>query len=162
MGVRTEPMTTPMQNQATPTAQSNARTLRREMTDAERRLWSRIRDEQLGVKFRRQHHLGSYIADFACLSPRLVIELDGTQHQQRQDYDSKRDAFFHAQGFKILRFPSNAPFLNLEGVLQSIANRLAELRIVAHMPPSLPSPRGGRSEKSRPPRGKEQITGVSS
>jgi very-short-patch-repair endonuclease len=117
------------------------------MTDAERRLWSHIRDEQLGVKFRRQHPLGSYIADFACLSPRLVIELDGTQHQANQDYDSQRDAFFHAQGFKILRFPSNAPFLNLDGVLQAIASQLTG------MTPGAPIP-------AFPQRGKEQIPGA--
>ena len=138
-----------MQNQATPKAQVNARILRREMTDAERRLWSRIRDEQLGAKFRRQHPLGAYIADFACLSPRLVIELDGTQHQAQQDYDSKRDAFFHAQGFKVLRFPSNAPFFNLEGVLQVIASQLTAVTSAAPIP-------------AFPQRGKEQIPGASS
>jgi len=146
MGARTQAIT-PMQNQATPAAQVNARTLRRGMTEAERRLWARIRDEQLGVKFRRQHPLGSYIADFACLSPKLVIELDGTQHQANQDYDSKRDAFFHAQGFKILRFPSNAPFLNLDGVLQVIASQLTGMTPVA------PNP-------AFPQRGKEQIPGA--
>jgi very-short-patch-repair endonuclease len=138
-----------MQNQATPTAQANARTLRRAMTDAERRLWARIRDEQLGVKFRRQHPLGSYIADFACLSPKLVIELDGTQHQTQQNYDSKRDAFLRAQGFEILRFPSNAPFLNLDGVLQVIASQLTAMTPVAPIP-------------AFPQRGKEPIRGASS
>ena len=67
-----------MQNQATPTAQRNARALRREMTDSERKLWTGLRAEQLGVKFRRQHPLGNYIADFACLDPMLIVELDGS------------------------------------------------------------------------------------
>jgi len=62
-----------MQNQSTPTAQRNARELRRGMTDSERKLWSGLRSEQLGVKFRRQHPLGNYIADFACLSPKLIV-----------------------------------------------------------------------------------------
>jgi very-short-patch-repair endonuclease len=123
-----------MQHQSTPSAQVHARALRRGMTDAERRLWSRIRDEQLGVKFRRQHPLGSYIADFACLAPRVVIELDGSQHQDQQDYDRRRDAFFREQGFDILRFSSNAPFLNLEGVVQAILDRLDELTRRAPIP----------------------------
>ena len=60
------------------------------MTDGERRLWSRLRGEQLGVKFRRQHPLGSYVADFACLEPRLIVELDGSQHADQAGYDARR------------------------------------------------------------------------
>lgn len=123
-----------MQNQATSTAQANARILRRDMTDAERRLWSRIRGEQLGVKFRRQHPVGPYIADFTSLSPRLMIELDGSQHQEQQRYDTQREAFFREQGYEVLRFPSNAPFINLEGVLQVIISRLADLMPTAPIP----------------------------
>jgi very-short-patch-repair endonuclease len=130
-----------MQNQATARARVNAQALRSAMTDSERKLWGGLRGEQLGVKFRRQHPLGSYVADFACLAPRLIIELDGSQHSQQQGYDARRDAFFRAQGFEVMRFASNAPFVHLEGVLQAIANRLGELG----GPPSPPSPRGGRS-----------------
>ncbi len=140
MGARTQTIT-PMQNQATSTAQANARILRRGMTDAERRLWSCIRGEQLGVKFRRQHPVGPYIADFACLSPKLLIELDGSQHQDQKIYDSQRDAFFLGWGFEILRFPSNAPFLNLDGVLQVIVSRLADLMPAAPIPAF---PQGGK------------------
>jgi len=121
MGART------MRNQSTAKAQKNARTLRREMTDSERKLWSGLRMEQLGVKFRRQHPLGNYIADFACLDPKLIIELDGSQHQAQEEYDARRDGFFRTQGFDVLRFGSNDPFINLEGVLQAIVNRLDEL-----------------------------------
>lgn len=134
-----------MQNQSTPAAQVNARALRRTMTDSERRLWSRLRGEQLGVKFRRQHPLGSFVADFACLQPKLVVELDGSQHAQQQAYDARRDAFFRAQGFDVLRFASNAPFLNLEGVLQVIADRLGALAGSAPIP-------------AFPQRGKEQCS----
>ncbi len=116
-----------MQHQATSTAQHNARSLRRDMTDSERKLWSKLRGEQLGVKFRRQHPLGSYIADFACLLPKLIVELDGSQHQAQQDYDARRTEFFEAQGFDVLRFGSNDPFTNLEGTLQAILNRLGAL-----------------------------------
>ena len=131
-----------MHNQPTPNAQSNARVLRREMTDSERRLWSRLRMEQLGVKFRRQHPLGNYIADFACLAPKLVVELDGSQHSDQVEYDAARDSFFSSQGFVVLRFASNEPFLNLEGLLTVIAARLA----ASGLPPSQPSPGGGRSK----------------
>ena len=127
-----------MQNQATDAARVNARTLRREMTEAEQRLWPRLRGEQLGVKFRRQHPLGPYIADFACLTPKLIVELDGSQHAQQQAYDRGRDAFFCAQGFAVLRFASNEPFINLDGVLQVIANRIDALAVHACPHPSLP------------------------
>jgi very-short-patch-repair endonuclease len=134
-----------MYNQPTVNAQANARMLRRAMTDSERRLWSRLRMEQLGVKFRRQHPLGNYIADFACLAPKLIIELDGSQHADQLAYDEIRDAFFRSEGFAVLRFASNAPFLNIEGVLTVIADELASLGL----PPSQPSPEGGRSENPR-------------
>ena len=123
-----------MQNQSTPNARQNARVLRREMTDSERKLWSGLRAEQLGVKFRRQHPLGNYIADFACLDPKLIVELDGSQHQQQQRYDATREAFFRSHGFGVLRFASNEPFINLEGVLQAIAYRIAALGAVCPHP----------------------------
>jgi very-short-patch-repair endonuclease len=123
-----------MQNQATPKAQVNAKALRRDMTDAERKLWSGLRGEQLGFKFRRQHPLGNYIADFACLEPKLIIELDGSQHADNQAYDMARDAFFKAQSFAVLRFPSNAPFQNLDGVLSAILHQLNMLAGVAPIP----------------------------
>ena len=113
------------------------------MTDSERRLWSRLRGEQLGVKFRRQHPLGHYIADFACLAPKLIVELDGSQHQGQQEYDERRDAFFRGQGFDVLRFASNTAFTEPDGVLQVIAERLAELTLSAPIP-------------AFPQRGKEQ------
>ncbi len=132
MGVRQALQT--MQQQSTPAAQVNARVLRRALTDGERLLWSRLRGEQLGVKFRRQHPLGSYVADFACLAPKLIVELDGSQHADQAAYDERRDQFFGAQGFDVLRFPANAPFLNLDGLLQVIAHHLT-----GHAPtPALP------------------------
>jgi very-short-patch-repair endonuclease len=137
-----------MQHPATSTANRNARALRRDMTDSERKLWSGLRGEQLDGKFRRQHPLGNYIADFACLAPKLIVELDGSQHAEQADYDERRDAFFRGQGFAVLRFGSNEPFLNIEGVLTVIADALAALGGDGQ-PPSQPSPRGGRSEQPR-------------
>ena len=138
-----------MQNQSTPKAQQNARVLRREMTDSERRLWSGIRSEQLGVKFRRQHPIGNYIADFACLDPLLIVELDGSQHQGQKSYDARRDAFLHSQGFEVLRFGSNDPFVNFEGVLQAVINRLDELT-AACPHPNLPPEGEGAKSRSYP------------
>ncbi len=132
-----------MQNQATPKARVHARSLRRDMTDSERKLWSGLRGEQLGFKFRRQHPLGNYIADFACLEPKLIVELDGSQHADNQAYDCARDAFFKSQEFAVLRFPSSAPFQNLDGVLSAILHQLNTLAGVAPIP-------------AFPQRGKEQ------
>ena len=132
MGVNT------MQNQSTPSAQAHAKTLRSAMTDAERKLWSGLRGERLGVKFRRQHPLGRYIADFACLDPKLIVELDGSQHANQQDYDQRRDAFLKAQGFEVMRFASNEALQNPEGVrvvilecLQRLMNERADAPIPA-------------------------------
>jgi very-short-patch-repair endonuclease len=101
--------------------------------------------EQLGVKFRRQHPLGNYIADFACLAPKLIVELDGSQHTEQGAYDAARDEFFRRHGFVVLRFGSNEPFLNIEGVLTVIAAELSACGV----PPSQPSPDGGRSKYPR-------------
>ncbi len=137
-----------MRNQSTQTAQIHARTLRREMTDSERKLWAGLRSEQLNVKFRRQHPLGSYIADFACLKPKLIVELDGSQHVDQAAYDERRDAFFHNQGFAVLRFASNEPIFNLEGVLSVIAGQIL---VLSHrVPPSQPSPERGRGNTKCP------------
>jgi BirA family biotin operon repressor/biotin-[acetyl-CoA-carboxylase] ligase len=130
-----------MQNQSTSTAQRNAKALRRTMTDSERKLWSGLRGEQLGVKFRRQHPFGNYIADFACLEPKLVVELDGFQHAADQAYDERRDRFFREHGFVVLRFPSNAPLTNLDGVRTTI---LEQLKVLAGAAPTPTLPQRGR------------------
>jgi len=123
-----------MQNQSTPTAQRNAKALRAGMTDSERKLWSGLRGERLGVKFRRQHPFGNYIADFACLEPKLVVELDGSQHAGAAEYDGRRDGYFREHGFAVLRFPSNAPLTNLEGVCIAIQEQIKELAGAAPTP----------------------------
>jgi very-short-patch-repair endonuclease len=113
------------------------------MTDAERLLWSRLRQRQLhGYKFRRQMPIGSYIADFACLEARLMIELDGSQHQEQRGYDQQRDDWLQQQGFQILRFWNNDVFNNIEGVLTVILERLGS--DVALSPHPNPPPQGGR------------------
>jgi very-short-patch-repair endonuclease len=132
-----------MQNQSTPVAQRNARSLRRAMTDSERKLWFGLRAEQLGVKFRRQHPLGNYIADFACLDPKVIVELDGSQHMAQAKYDERRDSFFREHGFIVLRFPTDAPFTNYDGVREAI---LEQLKVVAGGAPTPALPQRGREE----------------
>jgi very-short-patch-repair endonuclease len=114
---------------------SYARTLRSGMTDAEQRLWSSLRGKQLfGHKFRRQHPVGPYIADFACVEMKLVVELDGGQHQEQVAYDERRTAFMRMHGWTVLRFWNNDVLGNLEGVLATVIDALGT------QPPSQPSP----------------------
>jgi very-short-patch-repair endonuclease len=99
---------------------TNSRKLRKNMTEAETLLWSKIRGDQLGFRFRRQHSLTPYIADFYCYESRLIIEVDGGQHNDNQ-LDVVRDKFFETQGIQVLRFWNNEVLENIEGVVQKIA-----------------------------------------
>jgi len=102
-----------------------ARLLRKTQTDVEHILWQHLRGKQLlNCKFRRQVPFAPYIVDFVCLEQKLIIELDGSQHIEQQDYDDKRSAFLAEQGFKVLRFWNNEVIENLEGVLETIYQAL--------------------------------------
>ena len=97
------------------------RALRHRMSDAERRLWRYLRNRALqGWKFRRQHAIGPFIADFACPELRLVIELDGGQHLAQQDYDARRTRYLQRQGWRVLRFWNHEVFNALDAVLRQI------------------------------------------
>jgi very-short-patch-repair endonuclease len=99
-----------------------AKLLRRDQTDAERRLWFRLRDRRLsGLKFRRQMPIKSYVVDFCCESARLIVELDGGQHGERQIEDAKRTAELEKFGYLVLRFWNNDVMQNIDGVLEVIA-----------------------------------------
>jgi len=99
---------------------THARSLRRNQTDAERALWYHLRGNRLqGHKFRRQHPCGRYILDFVCLEARLVIELDGGQHQG-SSADCERDAWLQAQGFQILRFWNHEVLTQPDAVLERL------------------------------------------
>jgi very-short-patch-repair endonuclease len=137
-----------MQNQASTNARLFARTLRREMTDGERLLWRKLRSEQLRFKFRRQHPLGPYVADFVCLAPRLIVEVDGSQHADQLAYDTKRDAFFRHHGFDVMRFPANLPFVDLQSMVAAIYNRVTELSALAPIPAF---PQRGKEQENQPP-----------
>lgn len=99
-----------------------ARKLRANSTGAERLLWSRIRSRQLGVKFVRQFPISPFVADFACRSAHLVIELDGGQHCK--EIDAPRTAVIEAHGYRAIRFWNNHVVENLEGVLAAIMSEL--------------------------------------
>jgi very-short-patch-repair endonuclease len=102
-----------------------ARTLRRNQTDAERRLWSRVRNRQLsGFKFRRQFPIPSYIVDFICTEAGLIVELDGGQHQQSKKVDGRRTAFLGKQGYEVVRFWDNDVLLTTDSVLEKILEYL--------------------------------------
>lgn len=86
-----------------------ARRLRRTQTDAERKLWTHLRDRQLcGAKFRRQHPIGKYITDFCCVEIELIIELDGSQHMQQGQADQRRSRYLEQRGDRVLGFWDNA------------------------------------------------------
>ncbi|KAF0163243.1 MAG: hypothetical protein FD157_3241 [Rhodocyclaceae bacterium] len=112
-----------------------ARKLRHCMTDAERKLWSRLRAHQLGAHFRRQAPLGAYVLDFVCFTARVVVEVDGGQHADSAK-DLMRDAWLRAQGFQVLRFWNNEVLGNIDGVLETIMAKLNS----AESPPPQPSP----------------------
>ncbi|WP_024296730.1 endonuclease domain-containing protein [Methylomicrobium lacus] len=100
-----------------------ARTLRSNMTDAEQRLWTRVRRKQiLDVQFYRQKPLGGYIVDFYAPKASLVIELDGGQHfeAEQQDYDQRRTEFLQQQGLMVLRFTNLDVLQNIDGVMEKI------------------------------------------
>ncbi|HLX13984.1 MAG TPA: DUF559 domain-containing protein [Bradyrhizobium sp.] len=108
---------------------SNARVLRRNSTDAERLLWSELRNHRLnGAGVRRQVPIEKYIADFVCHAARLVIELDRGQHfsDQAEKLDTQRSALIEAKGFHVLRFSNHDVMTNRLGVLETIAATVAE------------------------------------
>ena len=120
-------------------AVQRARELRRNPTDTERKLWHHIRDKQIeNFRFRRQRPIGKYIVDFICLEANLVIELDGGQHADHQQYDAERTKYLTAQGLHVLRYWNNDVMQNIEGVLEDIRAALMQRT------PSQPSPREGK------------------
>ncbi|WLR91591.1 endonuclease domain-containing protein [Shinella zoogloeoides] len=97
-----------------PKTRARAKTLRRELTKAEQAMWDILRDFRTrGARFRRETPIGPYIADFAWLSARMVIEVDGDSHETESGrrHDLRRDAFLNSQGFLVLRF-DNAQILD--------------------------------------------------
>src|ERR1700754_3463274 len=97
----------------------HASRLRRERTDAEEKFWQAVRNRQIdGFKFRFQHSLLPYIADFACIEAMLIVEIGGGQHDEERD--GRRTAFLESEGFEILRFRNNDVLSNLDGVIHVV------------------------------------------
>ena len=101
-----------------------ARELRRSMTLPEGLLWQALRKRPDGLKFRRQHPLAPYIADFYCPAARLVVEVDGKSHDMggRPEHDARRDRWMSDKGFKVMRLPVSDVLHNLDSVLAAIVH----------------------------------------
>ena len=121
-----------------------AKQLRANSTDAERMLWRHLRSRQMtDFKFRRQQVIEPYIVDFVCLERRLVVEIDGGQHAERQKEDARRTAFLESAGFHVIRFWNNEVLANLDGVMSAIQGAL-------NTPPHPgPLPQGEREKSSQ-------------
>jgi very-short-patch-repair endonuclease len=114
-------------------ANERARTLRNAMSNAEAKLWQELRLRQLdGVRFRRQHPIGRYIADFVCLEKRLIVEVDGEQHahEAHAAHDARRDAWLTAEGYRVMRFQTIEVYESLDGVVETIWGALQEMPAV--------------------------------
>ena len=128
-----------------PRLKGRARSLRANLTDAEERLWARLRRKQvLGVQFYRQKPIGNYIADFYAPVARLVVEVDGSQHFDlaKAEYDRRRTAYLTRVRLRVLRYTDRQVLLELDSVVEDIF-RAVEKKI----PLNPPLPKGGISRK---------------
>ena len=123
--------------------------LRKEQTDAEARIWSHLRNQQLGAKFRRQHRAEGFILDFACVELMLAIELDGGQHGERQEQDANRARILESAGWEVLRYWNHDVLTAADVVLDDIWRVLERRRLNQKLPPH-PNPlprRRGRGDQ---------------
>ena len=104
-----------------------ARELRNNLTDAERRLWRKLKRRQIAtLKFRRQQPIGAFIVDFVCFERRVIVEVDGGQHAEQVPYDEQRTRWLEAQGYLVLRFWNNDVLANTEAVAQAILDAVEQ------------------------------------
>lgn len=114
---------------------NNAKALRRNMTEAEQKLWYHLRAHRfMGRKFKRQKPLGRYVVDFVCMDEKLIIELDGGQHADAVGYDRQRDAWLRSQGYTVLRFWNNEMLNETESVLERIRVALSVEKTLSTAP----------------------------
>jgi very-short-patch-repair endonuclease len=126
----------------------NAKTLRRNLTDAEQKLWYHLRAHRfMGRKFKRQKPIGRYVVDFVCLEEKLIIELDGGQHAENQEYDQERDSWLRSQGYTVLRFWNNELMNETDSVLERIRLALEHEAVSSETLSPGPSPVNGRGEE---------------
>jgi very-short-patch-repair endonuclease len=107
--------------------QNTRKSLRNNLTLEETILWNILKNNNLRHKFRRQHSIGNYIVDFYCPSKKLIIELDGSQHLDNQEYDEKRSCYFESLRIKVVRFWNNEIKENINGVVMRIEEELYHL-----------------------------------
>ena len=122
-------------------ANERARALRKSMSEPERLLWWALRNRNLdGARFRRQHPIGPYVADFVCLEARLVVEVDGSQHGEPEQaaHDATRTRWLEGEGYRVVRVWAGEVFANLGGVKETIS---AALKADAPSPPVTPTSR---------------------
>ena len=123
---------------ARPKPIAHARRLRRDMTRFERRLWSLLRQRPEGLKFRRQHPVCGFIADFACVEARLIIELDGAQHADQQAADARRTAVLEANGWQVMRFWNitldEAAFMAADHIIETALMRVRMFQLERQSP----------------------------
>ena len=113
---------------STPKTLHRAGELRKETTPAEKKLWAYLRQLRSdGIRFRRQHAIGPFITDFCSPKSKLIIELDGSQHLEQEEYDSERTEYLASQGYKVIRFWNNDVMNNIEKVMQAIHRTLEEI-----------------------------------
>jgi very-short-patch-repair endonuclease len=106
---------------STPKILHRAWELRNEPTQAEAKLWARLRAlREEGIRFRRQHAIGPYVADFCAPRKKLVIELDGSQHWEQEERDQERTAYLKARGYNVIRFWNDMILNDIEGVMRAI------------------------------------------
>ena len=115
-----------------PTLKQRRRELRRNQTNAEMALWAKVRNKQFfGMRFFRQYSIGPYILDFYCPTVKLVVELDGGQHNQsdNREYDAARSEYLKAQGIDVMRFWNNEVLLDVQSVLSKLALKVTPPRL---------------------------------
>ena len=99
---------------------------RKEPTPAEAKLWSRIRNDQLSVTFRRQHAVGNYVPDLCSPKAKLIVELDGSQHLEQEEYDEERTEYLESLGYKVIRFWNNDVLKDIDSVILAIIHALED------------------------------------
>jgi very-short-patch-repair endonuclease len=114
----------PRPQRSNPKTKHYAIELRNDSTVAERKLWARLRNDQLGVTFRRQHAIGKYIPDFCSPKAKLIIELDGSQHLEQEEYDDERTKYLESQGYKVIRFWNNQIMNEIDNVILAILHAM--------------------------------------
>ena len=117
-----------MHKRTTPKTFRRAKELHRNLTPAEAKLWAHLRAHRLKeIHFRNQHAIGPYTVDFCAPRQKLIVELDGSQHLEQEDYDRERTAFLESKGYRVLRFWNHQVMNEIEGVLQVIGDALEQV-----------------------------------